>query len=60
MLCYRRFAILVLTFAGLTGLVSRTVLAQTFGVELHNNLMPASGGMAGASIARPQDVTRPV
>ena len=30
--------------------------AQSFGVELFNNLMPASGGMAGASIASPQDV----
>lgn len=29
--------------------------AQSFGVELHNTLMPASGGMAGASLARPQD-----
>lgn len=30
--------------------------AQAFGVELHGNLMPASGGMGGASIARPQDL----
>ena len=30
--------------------------AQSFGVEVFNNLMPASGGMAGASIASPQDV----
>jgi long-chain fatty acid transport protein len=30
--------------------------AQAFGVELHNNLMPASGAMGGASLARPQDV----
>ncbi|TXT34839.1 MAG: long-chain fatty acid transport protein, partial [Planctomycetota bacterium] len=30
--------------------------AQTFGIELHNNLMPASGGMAGASLSRPQDL----
>lgn len=30
--------------------------AQSFGVELHNTLMPASGGMAGASLARPQDL----
>jgi long-chain fatty acid transport protein len=29
--------------------------AQPFGVEGANNLMPASGGMGGASIARPQD-----
>jgi len=33
-----------------------TVNAQSFGVELFNNVMPASGGMAGASIAAPQDV----
>ncbi len=33
------------------------VKAQTFGVELHNTLMPASGGMGGASVARPQDLT---
>ena len=33
-----------------------TAVAQSFGIELHNTLMPASGGMAGTSIARPQDV----
>ena len=32
-----------------------SVHAQTFGVELHNTLMPASGAMGGVSIARPQD-----
>ena len=32
------------------------VFAQSFGVELHNTLMPASGGMGGASIAQPQDL----
>lgn len=32
------------------------VRAQSFGVEVFNNLMPASGGMAGASIAAPQDL----
>jgi long-chain fatty acid transport protein len=36
---------------------TRTLQAQTFGVELHNNLMPASGGMGGVSIAQPQDLT---
>lgn len=30
---------------------------QSFGVELHNTMMPASGGMGGVSIARPQDLT---
>lgn len=31
--------------------------AQSFGVELHNTLMPAAGAMGGASVALPQDVT---
>jgi long-chain fatty acid transport protein len=35
---------------------ARQAHAQAFGVELHNTLMPASGGMAGTSIAKPQDV----
>lgn len=30
--------------------------AQSFGVEVFNNLMPASGAMAGASVASPQDL----
>src|SRR5262245_52843408 len=30
--------------------------AQTFGVDLHNSLMPASGGMAGARITPPQEL----
>jgi long-chain fatty acid transport protein len=34
-----------------------TANGQSFGVELHNTLMPASGGMGGASTARPQDLT---
>jgi long-chain fatty acid transport protein len=34
-----------------------TAFGQSFGVELHNTLMPASGGMGGVSIARPQDLT---
>ncbi len=35
---------------------AETALGQSFGIELHNTMMPASGGMAGASLARPQDV----
>ena len=35
---------------------TRAAQAQTFGVELHNNLMPAAGAMGGVSIARPQDL----
>lgn len=33
-----------------------TAFGQSFGVELHNTLMPASGAMGGASIAQPQDL----
>jgi long-chain fatty acid transport protein len=42
----------VLCFA----LTARVTHAQSYGVELHNTLMPASGGMAGTSLARPQDL----
>lgn len=34
--------------------------AQPFGTELQNTMMPASGGMGGVSIARPQDLTSPL
>lgn len=37
--------------------MSPAAYGQSFGVELHNTLMPASGGMGGVSIARPQDLT---
>jgi len=37
-------------------IVASDACAQTYGIELHNSLMPASGGMGGASIARPQDL----
>ncbi len=40
----------------LFGAMSSSVQAQTYGIELHNNLMPASGGMAGTSLSRPQDL----
>ena len=36
-------------------LAASQVRAQSYGIELHNKLMPASGGMGGASLARPQD-----
>ncbi len=45
-------ALLVLTFC----CAARSVHAQSFGVDLRNTLMPASGGMAGTSIAQPQDL----
>jgi long-chain fatty acid transport protein len=50
-----RWAVFILAAAPLTNL--STANAQSFGIELNNTLMPASGGMGGVSIARPQDVT---
>jgi len=35
---------------------SRQAQAQSFGVEMLNNIMPASGAMAGTSTATPQDI----
>jgi long-chain fatty acid transport protein len=32
-----------------------TATAQTYGIDFRNTLMPASGGMAGTSVAAPQD-----
>jgi len=37
--------------------IANEAFGQCFGIELHNTLMPASGGMGGVSIARPQDLT---
>jgi len=48
-----RIALLLLVVLFPTAKVAR---GQSFGIELFNNLMPASGGMGGASIATPQDV----
>jgi hypothetical protein len=36
--------------------LQQSSFGQTFGLELHNNAMPASGGMGGASVSRPQDI----
>lgn len=36
---------------------ARYAAAQSYGIELNNTLMPASGAMGGASVARPQDLT---
>src|SRR6476620_9846790 len=52
---YRQFAVFV--FASLLVFTGRAAMAQTFGVEARDTHMPASGGMASASIARPQDLT---
>ena len=46
--------VVAVVVGGLTA--TRTAQAQSFGVELQNTMMPASGGMGGTSIARPQDV----
>ncbi|MEX2188341.1 MAG: hypothetical protein WD875_16155 [Pirellulales bacterium] len=51
-----RWAAVVAAAALWFGATAANVRAQSFGVELHNTLMPASGGMAGVSIARPQDL----
>lgn len=51
----RSFAIGSL-FVLVCSLVNSSASAQSFGIELHNTLMPASGAMGGASIARPQDL----
>ncbi len=50
----RAFASLLLVTLCVFG-ITEQVQAQSFGIELHNTMMPASGGMAGASITRPQD-----
>lgn len=52
----RRILLLLGLIALLSGLPA-LARAQSFGVELNNTLMPASGGMGGVSIARPQDLT---
>jgi long-chain fatty acid transport protein len=51
--------ILKATMLGLTiivGFASSSVRGQGYGTDTQNVLMPASGGMAGVSVARPQDV----
>ncbi len=53
---YRIFCLVGLAALAGSSLAVRTASAQTFGVELANTLMPASGAMGGTSIARPQDV----
>lgn len=51
----RMIAVLAALMLLATGTANRSY-GQAFGVLLQNNLMPASGGMGGTSIARPQDV----
>ncbi len=52
----KTFVVHLTVLSILTLAATQKANAQGFGVELHNTVMPASGGMAGASIARPQDV----
>ena len=51
----RNGLVLLVLIAGLAGTKSEC-FGQAFGVDLRASLMPASGGMGGASIARPQDL----
>ncbi|MCA9235004.1 MAG: hypothetical protein KDA44_06020 [Planctomycetales bacterium] len=55
--CSKRCGIELLVAVAALATAASSSYAQTFGVELHNTLMPAAGGMGGVSIARPQDVT---
>lgn len=52
----KQFVKILLAIAVVTG-GSVEAFGQSFGIELQNTVMPASGGMGGASIARPQDLT---
>jgi long-chain fatty acid transport protein len=54
----RRLSIIVLVFAAnaLCFSAARDAYAQALGIEIHNMVMPASGGLGGVSIARPQDL----
>jgi long-chain fatty acid transport protein len=54
MVAARRVA-LIATAIGMWLATTSGARAQSYGIELHNKLMPASGGMGGASLARPQD-----
>ncbi len=51
----RRFALAGTLLAAFATLTANDAVGQTYGIEMHNTLMPASGAMGGASIAMPQD-----
>jgi long-chain fatty acid transport protein len=53
---FRRILLRSLATALFTLATTAQVHAQTFGAELNNSLMPASGGMAGVGNSRPQDI----
>ena len=46
----------VLSVLAVVCLFQQRASAQAFGIELHATMNPAAGGMAGVSVARPQDV----
>jgi long-chain fatty acid transport protein len=48
--------LLQLLLVGFVLSMAAPAFGQSYGVELHNTLMPASSGMAGASFSQPQDV----
>lgn len=50
------FACRFLSILALCLLPMTQAKAQSFGIELHNAMLPASGGMGGVSIAQPQDL----
>ena len=51
----RRIAFLIFSLSVTAFISTPTTFAQPYGVSGGNNLMPASGGMGGTSVARPQD-----
>ena len=53
----RRAVVATLAIAlAIFALDTRQSHAQTYGLDVHNLINPASGGMGGTSLARPQDV----
>jgi long-chain fatty acid transport protein len=52
----KTFKATVLVFSLVWGFCNSLAWGQGYGTDTQNVLMPASGGMAGVSVARPQDV----
>lgn len=53
---FRWWATASIAFFALVITLARFVHAQSFGIELKNTQMPASGAMAGVGFSRPQDL----
>jgi long-chain fatty acid transport protein len=51
----KRIFVFVGVLLAYVALVTSYSRAQSYGIELHNTLLPVSGAMGGASIAMPQD-----